>query len=108
MQRIFFFRLTAKTSVFVEYDFADIDYDSSSKDSHEHRYFAGIRWEMTGKSSGQIKGGYGKKKPTDSPMIDTDVNISDITSDNWMAAIQIDHNLTEKNQPDHQRLPPVR
>ena len=91
-----FFRLTAKTSVFVEYDFADIDYDSSSKDSHEHRYFAGIRWEMTGKSSGQIKGGYGKKKPVDSPMIDTDVNISDITSDNWMAAIQIDHNLTEK------------
>jgi len=91
-----FFRLTGKTSIFLEYDFADIDYDSSSKDSHEHRYFAGLRWEMTGKSSGQIKGGFGKKKTTDSPMIDTDVELSDISKNNWMAAIQIDHNLTSR------------
>jgi len=93
-----FFRMTSKTSIFLEYDFADIGYDSSTKDSHEHRYFAGIRWEMTGKSSGQIKGGLGRKKTTDSPMIDidTDVEISDISENNWMAAIQIDHNLTSK------------
>ena len=57
-----FLKMTSKTSVFLEYDYADIDYDSSTKDSHEHRYYGGIRWEMTGKSSGQIKGGYGKRK----------------------------------------------
>lgn len=91
-----FFKITSKTSVFLEYDFADIGYDSSTKDSHEHRYFAGLRWEMTGKSSGQIKGGFGRKKTTDSPMIDTDVDISDISEETWIAAIQIDHNLTSK------------
>jgi uncharacterized repeat protein (TIGR01451 family) len=91
-----FFRMTSKTSVFLEYDYADLDYDSSTKDSYEHRYYGGIRWEMTGKSNGQIKGGYGKKKTTDSPMIDTDVDRSDVSEGNWMAAIQLDHNLTSK------------
>jgi len=88
--------MTSKTSVFLEYDFADINYDSSNKDSHEHRYFAGLRWEMTGKSSGKIKGGFGKKKTDSSPMIDTDVEVSDISENNWLAAIQLDHNFTSK------------
>jgi hypothetical protein len=91
-----FFRMTSKTSVFVEYDFTDIDYDTTPKDSHEHRYYGGIRWEMTGKSSGQIKGGYGRRKTTDSPMIDTDVTYSDFSEDTWVGAIQLDHNLTSQ------------
>ena len=91
-----FFRLTSKTSAFLEYDFADINYDMSSRDSHEYRYFAGLRWEMTGKSSGQVKGGFGKKKRDGSRMIDTDADISDISENNWMAGIQIDHNITSK------------
>lgn len=91
-----FFRLTAKTSFFLNYEFADISYKTSPRDSYEHRYFGGIRWEMTGKSSGQIKGGYGKKRMDSPGMIDTDVAIADITEDNWLAAIQFDHNLTER------------
>ena len=91
-----FFRMTSKTSVFVEYDFADIGYDSSIGDNHEHRYFTGFRWEMTGKSSGQIKGGFARKKSDNSPTTDTDAASSDISANNWIAAIQIDHNLTSK------------
>lgn len=91
-----FFRLTAKTSVFLEYDYADIGYKTSPRDSYEHRYFGGIRWEMTGKSSGQIKGGYGKKRMNYPDMIDTDVSLAGATTDNWLAAIQFDHNFTER------------
>ncbi|MCD6584130.1 MAG: outer membrane beta-barrel protein [Desulfobacteraceae bacterium] len=92
-----FFRMTAKTSAFVEYEFADINYNSSDKDSHEHRYFAGLRWRMTGKSSGQIKGGFGKKTDTSTSVFpDTDIQISDISSSNWMAEIQIDHNFNSR------------
>ncbi|MFZ2631255.1 MAG: hypothetical protein WA081_08625 [Desulfosalsimonadaceae bacterium] len=92
-----FFRMTAKTSAFVEYDFADINYDTSEKDSHEHRYFAGLRWQMTGKSSGLIKGGFGKKaSDTTSVLPDTDQSISDISINDWMAEIQIDHNLNSR------------
>jgi hypothetical protein len=91
-----YFRQTSKLSYFVEYDYADIGYDSSDRDNHEHRYYGGVRWEMTGKSSGQIKGGYGKKKSDESSKIDTDVNISDVSEDNWMAAIQLDHNFDSR------------
>ena len=91
-----FFRATAKTSLFLEYDYADINYRTSPRDSYEHRYFGGIRWEMTGKSSGQIKGGYGRKRWDDSSGADTDIAISDVSSSNWIAAIQLDHNLTAK------------
>ncbi|MBC2717944.1 MAG: outer membrane beta-barrel protein [Desulfobacteraceae bacterium] len=93
-----FFRLTAKTSAFVEYEFADINYDTSDKDSQEHRYFAGLRWEMTGKSSGQIKGGFGEKTfdTTTSILPDTDLKKSDISESNWMAEIQIDHNFNSR------------
>jgi polysaccharide biosynthesis protein VpsM len=91
-----FFRQTSKLSYFVEYDYADIGYDSSDRDNHEHRYFGGVRWEMTGKSSGQIKGGYGKKKSDESSMIDSDVDVSDISENNWMAAIQLDHNFDSR------------
>ena len=92
-----FFRMTAKTSAFVEYDFADINYDTIEKDSHEHRYFGGIRWQMTGKSSGLIKGGFGEKvSDTTSVLPDADQNISDISINDWIAEIQIDHNLNSR------------
>ena len=93
-----FFRLTAKTSAFVEYEFADIDYATSDKNSHEHRYFGGLRWQMSGKTSGQIKGGFGEKifDSTSSILPDTDVRPADIDSSNWMAEIQIDHNFNSR------------
>ncbi len=93
-----FFRMTAKTSAFVNYEFADIGYNISDKDSHEHHYFAGMRWQMTGKSSGQIKGGFGEKKfrSASSILPDTEVRQSDSDSSNWMAEIQIDHNFNAR------------
>ncbi len=92
-----FFQMTSKTSAFIEYEFADINYNTTDKDSHEHRYFAGLRWRMTGKSSGQIKGGFGKKTDTSTSVFpDTDIQISDISKSNWMAEIQIDHNINSR------------
>lgn len=91
-----FFRATAKTSLFLEYDYADINYKTSPRDSYEHRYFGGIRWEMTSKSSGQVKGGYGRRRMDNSSGADMDIAISDASSSNWIAAIQIDHNVTAK------------
>jgi uncharacterized repeat protein (TIGR01451 family) len=92
-----FFQMTSKTSAFIEYEFADINYTTSDKDSHEHRYFAGLRWQMTHKSSGQIKGGFGKKTNTTTSIIPgTDIKTSDINQSNWMAEIQIDHNINSR------------
>ena len=58
-----FFKFMPKTSAFVEYEFIDINYDRDIlSDSIEHRFFGGIRWDVTGKSTGTIKAGYGKRE----------------------------------------------
>lgn len=53
-----FYKIKPKTSIFVEYDFADISYDENSFfDSKEHRYYAGVDWDMTAKTRGRAKFG---------------------------------------------------
>ncbi len=82
-----FFHLTPKLSIFANYEFSDIDYDSNELDSEENRYFAGFRWEITRKTQGQVKGGYGKKSYDLSGLSDAET---------WMAEIQVDHHLTSR------------
>jgi hypothetical protein len=57
-----YYRILPKTSVFVEYDYAVVDFETSGEfDSKEHRFFGGITWDVTGKTKGTLKGGYGIK-----------------------------------------------
>ncbi len=58
-----FYKFMPKTSVFMEYERTYINYDNrSNDDSIENRYYAGIDWEISAKSKGQVKGGYIEKK----------------------------------------------
>jgi len=58
----FYFKFRPKTATFTEYKFVDIAYDSdNSKDSQEHQLYQGLEWQITGKSKGKIKLGYGWK-----------------------------------------------
>ena len=58
-----FFKIKPKTSIFAQYRFIDIDYDINvlADDSDEHQYFGGLEWNMTAKSRGRLKAGYGVK-----------------------------------------------
>ncbi|MDX9787065.1 MAG: outer membrane beta-barrel protein [Desulfobacterales bacterium] len=57
-----FFQLFSKTALFGEYEYVDIVYDSENVwDGDEHHFFGGLRWRMTGKSTGMIKAGWGLK-----------------------------------------------
>jgi len=58
-----FYNFMPKTSVFLEYERTDIDYDNrSDDDSYEDRYYTGIGWEISAKSKGQVKVGYLSKE----------------------------------------------
>ncbi|MEW6110172.1 MAG: outer membrane beta-barrel protein [Nitrospirota bacterium] len=58
-----FYKFTPKTSIFAEYEFIDINYDDDSlSDSREHNLWAGLQWDVTAKSRGMLKAGYGTKK----------------------------------------------
>lgn len=83
-----FYKFRPKTALFVEYEFLDVRYRADSAyDSREHHYFGGIEWEITAKSKGNMKAGYGVKDFTDSDIP---------TSKDFVLEAQIDHKFTPK------------
>jgi biotin operon repressor len=83
-----FYRFKPKTSVFVEYQFIDIKYNEGILfDSQEHHYFGGLQWDITAKSKGSIKAGYGIKDFSRSTLE---------SSKDFILEAQIDHKFTPK------------
>ena len=83
-----FYKFRPKTSLFYEYEFVDISYrDNVLSDSTEHHHFGGIQWDITAKSKGSIKAGYGIK----------DFSGSGIQNNrDFIMEAQVDHKLTAK------------
>ncbi|MCF8111905.1 MAG: outer membrane beta-barrel protein [Desulfobacteraceae bacterium] len=85
-----FYRILPKTSVFGEYAFSDIKYDEFDYfDSKEHRYYAGVDWEITAKSRGRVKAGYMEKKFDSSSLGD---------ESGFSAEVQVQHNFNPKRE----------
>jgi polysaccharide biosynthesis protein VpsM len=83
-----FYKFQPKTSLFYEYEFVDIGYrDNILSDSTEHHNFCGIQWDITAKSKGSIKAGYGIKDFSD-PNIKRGQDL--------IMEAQVDHKLTAK------------
>jgi polysaccharide biosynthesis protein VpsM len=83
-----FYKVRPKTSVFVEYEFADINYATdASSNARGHSFFGGIQWDITAKSKGSIKAGYGVRES---------VNTTIGNSNNFILEAQIDHKFTPK------------
>jgi len=57
----FYYRVRPRTSMFVGYSFIDVAYVDHSLDSKEQQFFGGLQWDMTAKSGGSIRVGYGVK-----------------------------------------------
>jgi polysaccharide biosynthesis protein VpsM len=84
-----FYTFMPKTSAFVEYERTDIDYDNrSDDDSFEDRYYAGISWEISAKSKGQVKVGLLEKEFDES---------ADRNQEDFSMEAQIQHALTPKS-----------
>jgi hypothetical protein len=83
-----FYQYKPRTAFFIEYDFLDIQYEEDvSLNSEEHHYFTGVQWDITAKSKGSVKAGYGIKDFTGSGVE---------SSDNFILEAQIDHKFTPK------------
>jgi hypothetical protein len=60
------YKISPKTRIFGQFEYIDINYDQSTQpDSEEYHYFAGMTWDLTGKSTGMVKAGYSDKKYKD-------------------------------------------
>jgi len=83
-----YYKFWPKTALFLEYDFSDIEYDSSTiNDNTENRYFGGVTWDMTAKTRGTIKLGF-TDKDFDAPSVSDQDGVS--------VEVQTQHNLTTK------------
>lgn len=83
-----FYKFQPKTSVFVEYEFVDINYKENILfNSREHHYFGGLQWDITAKSKGSVKAGYGIKDFSGSAIGN---------SEGFILEVQIDHKFTPK------------
>ncbi len=57
-----FYKLRSRLAVFIEYDYIRVRYEQDVlSDSTEHHVFAGVRWDITARSKGMVKVGYGIK-----------------------------------------------
>ena len=83
-----FYKFWPKTSLFAEYDYSDIEFDTgSTNDSVENRYYAGINWDITAKTRGTLKLGY----------IDKDFDLTSVADQGGFSVeLQTQHNLTPK------------
>ena len=83
-----FYRFWPKTSLFLEYDYSDIEFDSgTTNDNVENRYYGGVTWDMTAKTRGTLKLGF----------IDKDFDAPSVSDqDGFSVELQTQHNLTAK------------
>lgn len=81
-----FYRLLPKTSLLLQYEFIDIDYDQDVlSDSQEHRALTGLQWDVTVKTKGTIRVGYGWR----------DMDFGD-DRDEFIGEVRLDHRFTPK------------
>lgn len=82
-----FYKATPKTRFFLEYEYVDITYEKNIlSNSREHHYFGGVQWDITAKSKGSIKAGYGVKNFASSLKASRD----------FILEAQINHHFTPK------------
>ena len=83
-----FYKFWPKTSLFAEYNFSDIEFDSfTTYDSTENRYYLGAQWDITAKTRGTLKLGY----------MDKDFDLASVADqDGFSLELQTQHNLTPK------------
>jgi hypothetical protein len=81
------YKLSPRMSLLAEYRFFGISYDQTSDlDSKEHYFLGGISWDITAKSKGFLKAGYGVK--------DFDHSLGSFKY--FAFEVQLDHRFTPK------------
>jgi polysaccharide biosynthesis protein VpsM len=84
-----FYRIKSKTALFTEIEFMNIGYRTSETDSSELRYFLGVDWDITEKSKGSFKAGFGNKKFKNQELSEGD-------GSNMALELKLNHTFTPK------------
>jgi polysaccharide biosynthesis protein VpsM len=89
-----FYHLSTKTSLFTNYEFRSIQYDEDiQSDSDQHSVYVGVDWEITEKTTGRVKAGYGIKD-YDRESLDDDETFAFETILNYILSPKTEIDLT--------------
>jgi len=88
-----YFNYSLKTSLFVQYRFVDVSYDTATrKDNTQHYLYGGVTWDTTEKLALLVKAGYQLREYEDSVFSDT------YDWDGFIVTLQSLYRWTEKTQ----------
>ncbi len=77
-----YYKVMPKTSVFGEIEYLGVSYENFGfYESNEIRYFAGVKWDITAKSEGSFKTGFGTKNFTEGVADNSGELILELTTD---------------------------
>lgn len=75
------YKYSPKTTLFVEYKNIDVDYDLATfSDSSEDQVLGGMKWDLTAKTTGKLKLGYGNKDFDQAGKSDADNFIAELSA----------------------------
>lgn len=84
-----YYRFMPKISAFIEYEYVIAGFaESADLNSREQHFFGGVTWEVTGRTKGTVKAGYGTKDFDDASIEGYRGVIVDVT---------VSHNLTSRD-----------
>ncbi len=92
-----FFNYSMKTSLFVQYQYIDVSYDTSVlKDNEQNYYYAGINWVSSEKTSFRLKAGY-QERDYKNALVDEYVSSSSSINDSGFALeLAFQYKVTDK------------
>lgn len=77
-----FYRLSEKLTTFLQYEHVNTEYDVDIRsDYNEDNFYGGFKWDVTAKTKGRIKLGYGEKDYDDSSIDNTDEFLIELRTD---------------------------
>lgn len=92
-----FFNYSLKTSLFLQYQYIDVSYDTAElKDNEQDYFYGGINWVSSEKASLHFKAGYQQRTYRDS-VIDALVEASDaVKNDGFALELTFQYKVTDK------------
>jgi polysaccharide biosynthesis protein VpsM len=92
-----FFNYSMKTSLFLQYQFIDVSYDTAElKDNEQNYLYGGINWVSSAKTSFHFKAGYQDREFKNSSVNDAAEASNNIDNDTFALELAFQYKVTDK------------
>lgn len=92
-----YYKYSLKTSLFLEYQYVDVGYDTDKfKDNSQNYYYGGIHWITTDKTSFLLKAGYQDREYKNDIVNDVVNAVGDLDNDAFAVELTFEYQITEK------------